>query len=527
MTFLRGLKFNSKNITLAILFVAIILPIGVFTFIQLKNLQEHEELLKGVQQRQLQTVIFSINQHSDDVMKSLLLRLENIADIPALTYDDILPKYPGLREVAIVRDGLDSALCLSGTDLISRDEIAEVLDMYHNELQRLRSYKDLGYSKLEPLATFHAASGNYNLLAFIIKDLEDQQSVCLLFIEPVTFIEQFIAPKMQELAEESYVIAAAEHASGELVYATDSTDNEGLQSLPLWLLPDYDVNVTLQGKSAAEISQNRFRLNLIWIMILTAILVLGFVVIVRNLRREMQLTQLKSDFVSSVSHEIRTPLALINMFAETLLLGRVREEEKKQEYYEIITKETSRLKNIVNKILNFSQLETKKRIYRFETARVDEVVKDTLDIYSYHLGNNGFEYTVSYGAGSTAASIDSEAVTEALINLIDNAMKYSGEQKRLDISTGIEDDEVYVSVKDYGIGISDKDQKMIFDKFFRVTQGDIYYVRGAGLGLSITKSIMDAHAGRIALFSTPDEGSEFQLLFPIVDVPAVISPVET
>lgn len=521
------MKFNSKNITLAILFIAIILPIGVFTFIQLRNLQEHEELLKGVQQRQLQTVIFSINQHSDDVMKSLLLRLENIADIPALTYDDILPKYPGLQEVAIVADSSDTVFCLSGTDLISREEIAEVLDSYQNELQRLRSYKDVGYSKLEPLAAFHATTGNYNLLAFIIKDLEGRQSVCLLFIDPVAFIEQFIAPKMQELAEESYVISASDHSSGALVYATDSTDNEGLQSLPLWLLPEYDVNVTLQGKSAAEISQDRFRLNLIWIMILTAVLVLGFVIIVRNLRREMQLTQLKSDFVSSVSHEIRTPLALINMFAETLLLERVREESKKREYYEIITKETSRLKNIVNKILNFSQLETKKRTYHFETTKIDEVVRDTLGIYSYHLGNNGFEYTISYGAGHTAASIDSEAVTEALINLIDNAMKYSGDQKLLEISTGIEDGSVYVSVRDYGIGISPKDQKMIFDKFFRVTQGDIYFARGAGLGLSITKSIMDAHAGQIALDSTPGEGSEFRLLFPVVDIPAVISPVET
>jgi len=496
------------------LFVAIILPVGIFTFYQLKSLKKNEEMLVEVQKSQLQTIIFSINQHSDDVMKSLQLRLENILEIPSLTYDDILQKYPGINNVIILKENSEEIVKLSKGSDITDNEIKQINSYYTKVFTKLKEYKDVGFSKLEPLPVFYAASGSYNLLTFIIQDLEGDKSICLVFIKPVIFIEQFLAPKMQELAGDNYVITASDHENGNLVYATDSTENAGLQTLPFWLLPNYDLNVTLKGESAASISERRFKLNLLWTLLLIGILILGFVIIVRNLKREMQLTQLKSDFVSSVSHEIRTPLALINMFAETLLLGRVKDEGKKKEYYEIISKETSRLKNIVNKILNFSQLETNKRSYSFSIVPIDDVVLDTLNTYSYHLDNNGFTHDVAYQAAEALVEIDTEAITEALINLIDNAMKYSGDEKHINIRTGIEENDIFVEVQDFGVGISNKDQKMVFDKFFRVTKGDIYQVRGAGLGLSITKNIVAAHNGRIDLQSLPGHGSTFKLVFP-------------
>ena len=472
-------------------------------------------MLQEVQKSQLQTVIFSINQHSDEVMRSLQLKLENISMIPNFTYKDILAKYPGFREIVIVSNKGEEITGLSDEPLIADAEVKQLMEYHKETINKLYEYKDVGFSKLEPLPTYHSGTGAFSLVIFIIQNLQGEKSVCLILIDPVIFIEQFLAPKMQELATDNYVITANNIENQNMVYATDSTDNEGLQTLPLWVLPDYDISVTLKGASAANLSDKRFKVNLMWIILLVVVLALGFVIIVRNLKKEMQLTQLKSDFVSSVSHEIRTPLALINMFAETLLLDRVRDEQKKKEYYEIISKETSRLKNIVNKILNFSQMETSKRSYSMEIQSLDEIVRDTLNTYSYHLQNKGFEHEVHYESNGRKANLDGEAITEALINLIDNAIKYSKQDKRIVMRTGYEAAGVFVEVQDFGVGISPKNQKLIFDKFFRVTQGDIYNVRGAGLGLSITKSIVDAHNGSIELSSIYGKGSTFRMLFPI------------
>ncbi|MEL6562147.1 MAG: HAMP domain-containing sensor histidine kinase [Bacteroidota bacterium] len=509
------MRNNTTNRTLIILFVAVILPVGVFTFFQLKNLKENEEMLQEVQKGQLQTVIFSINQHSDEVIRSVQLKLENISSIPNFTYKDVLEKYPGFREIVVVSNGGEEIMGLSDEPVVSNAEMKQLLDYHQETIEKLYEYKEVGFSKLQPLPAYNSGSGAFSLVLFVIQNLEGEKSICFVMIEPVIFIEQFLAPKMQELATDNYVITASHIESQNMVYATDSTDNEGLQTLPLWVLPDYDISVTLKGASAASLSDKRFKVNLMWIFVLVLVLALGFVIIVRNLKKEMQLTQLKSDFVSSVSHEIRTPLALINMFAETLLLDRVRDEQKKKEYYEIISKETSRLKNIVNKILNFSQMETSKRSYSKVVQSLDEIVKDTLNTYSYHLQNKGFEHEVFYESEDRKANLDNEAITEALINLIDNAIKYSEEDKRIVIRTGMESDRVFVEVKDFGVGITPKNQKLIFDKFFRVTQGDIYNVRGAGLGLAITKNIVEAHSGNIELSSVYGKGSTFRLVFPI------------
>lgn len=471
-------------------------------------------MFQEVQKSQLQTVIFSINQHSDEVLRSLQLKLENISIIPNLSYEDVLEKYPGFREIVIVSENGREISQLSKQTLISEREIEQLL-IYHQEtINKLKEYKDVGFSKLQPLPAYHSTSGAYSLLTFVIQNLEGVKSICFVFMDPIVFIEQFLAPKMQELATDNYVITASSIENQNLVFATDSTENEGLQTLPLWLLPDYNVNVTLKGTSAAALSEKRFKVNMLWIIVLITVLILGFVFIARNLKREMQLTQLKSDFVSSVSHEIRTPLALINMFAETLLLDRVRDENKKKEYYEIISKETSRLKNIVNKILNFSQMETSKRSYDMQLLYIDEIVKETLNTYSYHLDNKGFSHKVIFESDDYKARFDCEAITEALINLIDNAIKYSGDDKKIEIRTGNTNNDVFVEVRDFGVGITPKNQKLIFDKFFRVTEGDVYNVRGAGLGLSITKNIVDAHQGKIELSSVFGKGSTFRLVFP-------------
>jgi two-component system, OmpR family, phosphate regulon sensor histidine kinase PhoR len=245
------------------------------------------------------------------------------------------------------------------------------------------------------------------------------------------------------------------------------------------------------------------------------VLIAGIWIVFRNIKQEIELAQIKSDFVSNVSHELRTPLALITMFAETLDMGRVKTEEKKKEYLTIINQETNRLSRIVNKILNFSRMEAGKRTYNITESDLNEVVAGVFETYKFHLQKNGFTFRYIPGDNLPPVRIDPEAASEALINLIDNAMKYSEDVKNVSIFTGQENNYLFIEVQDKGIGISEENQKKIFDKFFRVTSGLVHNTKGTGLGLTLVKHIMDAHKGKIEVKSEPWKGSSFKLIFPI------------
>ena len=224
---------------------------------------------------------------------------------------------------------------------------------------------------------------------------------------------------------------------------------------------------------------------------------------------------MKSDFVSNVSHELRTPLSMIRMFAETLEMGRVRTEEKKQEYYSIIRQETSRLSRIVSSILNFSKIEAGKRNYNFVETFLNDIVESVFTSYKTHLEQNGFKTVITKDETIPVQKLDEEAVSEAVVNLLDNAVKYSKDKKEISVRTGFDKDFSFVEIQDYGIGIPKEDQKKIYEKFFRVSSGLVHNVKGTGLGLSIVKHVIDAHKGKIELKSEPGEGSTFRLKFPL------------
>lgn len=220
--------------------------------------------------------------------------------------------------------------------------------------------------------------------------------------------------------------------------------------------------------------------------------------------------------MASVSHEIRTPLALITMYIETLEMGRVKNALKIKEYYAIILNETTRLSGIVNRILSFSQIESNKRKYFFSETNLNEIVENAAVTLRYSMESKGFSYSFEPDKDLPLVLADKDAITDAFVNLVDNAMKYSPGVKKINIRTGKYDNHVYIEVEDQGIGISEKNQKYIFDKFYRVTEMNLANkVKGSGLGLAIVKHIMDAHQGKINVKSSPGSGSRFRLILPI------------
>jgi two-component system phosphate regulon sensor histidine kinase PhoR len=281
-------------------------------------------------------------------------------------------------------------------------------------------------------------------------------------------------------------------------------------------MKDYKMGIELKNLTISDLARDRMRRNLFLIGIMDLFLIFGAWLIFRNISKQVELSQLKSDFVSNVSHEIRTPLALISMYIETLEMGRIKDKSKINEYYSVILNETARLSGIVNRILSFSQIDNKKRKYFFNFTRLNDIVESTALTFRYTLETKGFTCTFEPDDKLPPVWADKDAIAEALVNLIDNAMKYSEENKHIVLRTGRRDDFVYMEVQDHGIGITVKDQRFIFDKFYRVTGKNLANrVKGSGLGLAIVKHIMDAHSGRIFVKSSPGEGSLFRLLFPV------------
>ena len=231
----------------------------------------------------------------------------------------------------------------------------------------------------------------------------------------------------------------------------------------------------------------------------------------------LELAQMKSDFVSNVSHEIRTPLSLISMYIESLERGMVKTPIKLNEYYAIIMQETQRLTSIVNKILNFSQLESGKRKFSFQSTNLNEILKSVIASFKVNLENQEFEWDIEELEDEVEVVADKEAITDAVVNLIDNAIKYSDSRKKIDLKVGTSGNEAFIEVGDHGIGISKNEQKHIFDKFYRVTQKNLAYkAKGSGVGLSIVRQIVEAHEGHISLKSKSGVGTSFRLYFPLI-----------
>jgi signal transduction histidine kinase len=253
---------------------------------------------------------------------------------------------------------------------------------------------------------------------------------------------------------------------------------------------------------------------------LTFIVMMGLVLVtatffgLRYTIRQLELAQIKAGFVSNVTHELKTPIALIRLAVETLEMRRVGNPEESEKFLRTIGRETIRLSQLVDNILDFSRLEAGQRLFRFESVDIGQVVRDTLESLRPRFEHQGFTVDVDLPENLPMVRGDATALTHCLLNLLDNAMKYSRTRRQVRVSGESRNGFVAVSVADRGIGIAPGDQKRIFEKFVRVETGLVHDVKGAGLGLSLVDQIIRAHGGRVELASSLGEGSTFTILLP-------------
>ena len=276
-----------------------------------------------------------------------------------------------------------------------------------------------------------------------------------------------------------------------------------------WQLELYPAGEMLTG---IHLHRNIF----FWtILALLVILFIGSGLIIRTLVQEANLLKLKSEFIASVSHEFKTPLTAMGAILEHLLNEKSKDPEKIQEYHQVLQRDSDKLKRLVKNVLDFSKIEDGKMNYRMRPTDIVLLVKREIRSFEEESGIGALSIGFKADEDVPSIPLDEEAVSQALHNILDNAVKFSPKDGEIDVEVRTRPGAVEIAVEDRGIGIPENEQKKIFGKFYRGRQASSVSPTGTGLGLTLVRHIVDAHGGDIVVRSRPGEGCRVSILLPV------------
>jgi signal transduction histidine kinase len=232
----------------------------------------------------------------------------------------------------------------------------------------------------------------------------------------------------------------------------------------------------------------------------------------RTVARELTVARQQADFVAAVSHEFRTPLTTIRQLSEMLVRGRISGDVRRHQFYETLLRESDRLHKLVEGVLDFKRFDAGGSAYRFETVDAGELVRGIVAEFETRVAPQGFRVELRALEGDLRIQADRDALTRAIWNLLDNALKYSAECRVIWVDLRKEGGRVAIAVRDQGLGIPAREREAIFDRFVRGAESKARHIAGTGIGLAMVKTIVQAHGGEIRLASEPGQGSQFTMV---------------
>ncbi|MGE4585958.1 MAG: sensor histidine kinase [Mangrovibacterium sp.] len=496
-----------------VLLIIVALPMGFYLIREYSALTKNEKMVERVFSTQLESILFAVNQYSENVLKQWSQTLDQPVVIEGeLMHSLMMNLFRNNQAICGIRFlDPDGRRVLTGLGRPG-DTVSFSGWPAGEQVRVMREFLQNNYQRIEA-----EPAGDQVVYCFLPASGRGKV-VCQLKVNMRTFVTQNLRPQIQQISQDIFYVRIRNTKNDKLLYATDegAEADSALQTAVMWYLPDHELGIRLKEKTVRELASERSQRDNYLLAGMSLIVLLGFVFVVMNIRKEIRLAEMKSEFVSNVSHEIRTPLALISMYAETLLLKRISGPKKQEEYLRSVQHESLRLADMVNRILDFSRLEKNKRLYVFKLLDLGMFIPEVLRTLDFRIKSAGVSCSFQPGKGEFSVWADAGAVKDVLVNLIDNALKYTLEKEpKLIIRLWGRHDNIYVEVEDNGIGISARHQKYIFNQFYRVTDGDLAHrAKGTGLGLNLVKRIMKAHNGSVSVSSCPGEGSTFILKFP-------------
>jgi signal transduction histidine kinase len=283
--------------------------------------------------------------------------------------------------------------------------------------------------------------------------------------------------------------------------------------LPRWEVAIYLANPQIITSRARQVSLS---ILLLVVTLFTVIVVSGFVLL-RSVNSEIRLARQKTTFVTNVSHELKTPLTSIRLFAELLRERRQPDPAKQEKYLSIMLSEIERLTRLINNVLDFARINKGTRTYSKRICDCSELCRELVENQRVRLEHNGFKIETEYSEKPLFTNIDSEAIKQAILNVLSNAEKYSSQEKWIGITISANGSNVNIAIADRGIGIDQSQSELIFKEFYRIDDSLTAKVQGTGLGLTITRQILHDHDGEITYRKNEPTGSVFVVTIPVAE----------
>lgn len=282
--------------------------------------------------------------------------------------------------------------------------------------------------------------------------------------------------------------------------------------------PGWRLGLTLNDRRLFDTATNQQVASYVWIGVLMLLLVAVLASLALGLvRRQMALTRLRNDLVANVTHELKTPLSSMRLLVDTLLNTKTLHEQTTREYLQMIAGENLRLSRLIDNFLTFSRMERNKYAFGFKGVSPSAIVEGATAAVRERFNSPECRFEVQTAPDLPSVMADADALVTAVVNLLDNAWKYSGDEKQITLIAGTENGSVFFRVKDNGIGLSPRETKRIFKRFYQVDQRLSRSAGGCGLGLSIVDFIVKAHHGTVRVQSQPGRGSQFTITLPAAE----------
>ncbi len=511
--------------------------------------------------RAIESYLNIINDYSDCLNPSgqplnLVVRLQmidcyrrlkdtgNLLESALLLYRDVLEKPWGLNEdqfnfySSMVEEVFSDRKTQSSKSL--RDEkyfreFAEVKELYN---EKRKSWKDINAIKLDIIPELKRRmiqsspykpqpfrdsktinDRDFLVFAVMIPDKTGLKSLGILGIKIHNeyLLNEVLRKVIQNFPFSGETSVFISDTSGRILYGSNNTPDAISQvteffedNFPPWRMGFSRAET--QGLSFTDLKKSFY----FWtVLTLVVVLTFGAVLIIRTIIHEMGIIKIKSDFVSSVSHEFKTPLTSINALIERLKKGKVKDATKMNQYFSVISHDTDKLTRFVRNILDFSKIEEGKKEYDFVETGIAQWLDQLVKTFRTNTFQEKVHIQVNIPKDLPPLFLDRDAISRALLNLFENAVKFSPSKREIHFQVKREGENVIMKVSDQGIGIPRNELDRIFDKFYQGKSSSKLSVRGTGLGLTLVKHTVEAHGGRISVQSQLGKGSTFSLIFPI------------